>query len=165
MPAGTAASFVTHARMAAHGQQTLFPQPCPPQASPKTSWQTARVSAKNCAMPCWQARRSTNTVQNMGAARVDEKLIFSEKAASRSFYLWGRLLMAAGRVSPLLRRALLAVYIVFLITLILTVIPISIVLKNCCIRCSNAALPKPNTIMPSHRANDFRSGCLKTQAA
>ena len=68
--------------------------------------------------------------QNMGAARVDEKLIFSEKAASRSFYLWGKLLMAAGRVSPLLRRALLAVYIVFLITLILTVIPISIVLKK-----------------------------------
>ena len=68
--------------------------------------------------------------QNMGAARVDEKLIFSEKAASRSFYLWGGLLMAAGRVSPLLRRALLAVYIVFLITLILTVIPISIVLKK-----------------------------------
>lgn len=54
---------------------------------------------------------------------MNEKLIFSEKAASRSFYLWGRLLMAAGRVSPLLRRALLAVYIVFLITLILTVIP------------------------------------------
>ena len=65
-----------------------------------------------------------------GAPRVDEKLIFSEKAASRSFYLWGKLLMAAGRVSPLLRRALLAVYIVFLITLILTVIPISIVLKK-----------------------------------
>ena len=38
--------------------------------------------------------------------------------------------MAAGRVSPLLRRVLLAVYIVFLITLILTVIPISIVLKK-----------------------------------
>ena len=68
--------------------------------------------------------------QHMGAARVDEKLIFSEKAASRSFYLWGRLLMAAGRVSPVLRRVLLAVYIAFLVTLILTVIPVSIVLKK-----------------------------------
>jgi len=68
--------------------------------------------------------------QNMGAVKVNEKLIFSEKAASRSFYLWGRLLMAAERVSPVLRRVLLAVYIAFLVTLILTVIPVSIVLKK-----------------------------------
>ncbi|ASP16670.1 dialkylresorcinol condensing enzyme [Neisseria sp. 23W00296] len=68
--------------------------------------------------------------QNMGAAKVDEKLIFSEKAAGRSFFLWGKLLMAAGRVSPLLRRALLAFYILFLITLILTVIPVSVLLKK-----------------------------------
>ncbi|WP_373776274.1 dialkylrecorsinol condensing enzyme [Neisseria dentiae] len=68
--------------------------------------------------------------QNMGAAKVNEKLIFSEKAAGRSFYLWGKLLMAAGRVSPLLRRALLVFYIVFLITLILTVVPVSAVVKQ-----------------------------------
>lgn len=68
--------------------------------------------------------------QNMGAVKVNEKLIFSEKAAGRSFYLWGKLLMAAGRVSPLLRRALLVFYIAFLITLILTVVPVSAVVKQ-----------------------------------
>lgn len=66
----------------------------------------------------------------MGAAKVDEKLILSEKAGARSFYLWGKLLIKAGRVSPLLRRVLLAVYIVFLITLILTVVPITALVKT-----------------------------------
>ena len=51
----------------------------------------------------------------MGAVTVNEKLIFSERAAGRSFFVWGKLLMAAGRISPLLRRALLCFYIVFFI--------------------------------------------------
>ena len=69
---------------------------------------------------------------------MNEKLIFSEKAAGRSFFLWGRLLMAAGRVSPLLRRALLCFYILFLLAMILVLVPVSVLVKNCCIRCSKA---------------------------
>jgi len=68
--------------------------------------------------------------QNMGAAKVNEKLIFSEKAAGRSFFLWGRLLMAAGRVSPLLRRTLLCFYILFLLAMILVLVPVSILVKK-----------------------------------
>ena len=68
--------------------------------------------------------------QNMGAATVNEKLIFSERTAGRSFFIWGRLLMAAGRISPLLRRALLCFYIVFLLAMILVVLPISVILKK-----------------------------------
>ncbi|MCP2041217.1 hypothetical protein L1281_001811 [Neisseria sp. HSC-16F19] len=66
----------------------------------------------------------------MGAVKVNERLIFSEKAAKRSFWLWGRLLMACGRISPVLRRGVLALYIAFLITLILTVVPVSAVVKK-----------------------------------
>ena len=68
--------------------------------------------------------------QNMGAAKVNEKLIFSERTAGRSFFVWGKLLMAAGRISPLLRRALLCFYIVFLLAMILVVLPISVILKK-----------------------------------
>ena len=68
--------------------------------------------------------------QNMGAATVNEKLIFSERTAGRSFFIWGRLLMAAGRISPLLRRALLCFYIVFLLAMILVVLPVSVILKK-----------------------------------
>ena len=68
--------------------------------------------------------------QNMGAAKVNEKLIFSERTAGRSFFVWGKLLMAASRISPLLRRALLCFYIVFLLAMILVVLPISVILKK-----------------------------------
>ena len=68
--------------------------------------------------------------QNMGAVTVNEKLIFSERAAGRSFFVWGKLLMAAGRISPLLRRALLCFYIVFLLAMILVVLPVSVILKK-----------------------------------
>ena len=68
--------------------------------------------------------------QNMNAAKVNEKLIFSEKAASRSFFLWGRLLMDAGRISPLLRRALLCFYILFLLLMIMVMVPVSVLVKK-----------------------------------
>lgn len=66
----------------------------------------------------------------MGAVTVNEKLIFSERAAGRSFFVWGKLLMAAGRISPLLRRALLCFYIVFLLAMILVVLPVSVIKKT-----------------------------------
>lgn len=68
-------------------------------------------------------------LQNMGAVRINERLIGSERVAHRSFLIWGRLVMAAGRVSPLLRRLVLCVYIVFLVGIILTVVPLGALLK------------------------------------
>ena len=127
---GTAASFVTTPAWLLTGNKRYFRSLPAAGISENELADGARFGEKLRDALLAGAPLDETLFQNMGAARVDEKLIFSEKAASRSFYLWGRLLMAAGRVSPLLRRALLAVYIVFLITLILTVIPISIVLKK-----------------------------------
>lgn len=84
--------------------------------------------ARDCLLA--QAQITAPMFTGMGAVRVNERLIFSEKAAKRSFWLWGRLLMACGRVSPLLRRSVLALYIAFLIILILTVVPVSAVVKK-----------------------------------
>ncbi|WP_225747463.1 dialkylrecorsinol condensing enzyme [Eikenella sp. Marseille-P7795] len=69
-------------------------------------------------------------LQHMGAVKINEKLMASERVGHRSFLLWGRLVMAAGRVSPLLRRLVLCVYIVFLLGMILTVVPIGALLKT-----------------------------------
>lgn len=69
-------------------------------------------------------------LKNMGAVHVNERLILSEKFAYRSFYLWGKLLMAVGKKSPALRRAILCFYIVFLVAIILTVVPITAVIKQ-----------------------------------
>ncbi|NBI42674.1 dialkylresorcinol condensing enzyme [[Haemophilus] felis] len=66
---------------------------------------------------------------NMQAVKIDEKLMMSEKVGHRSFYLWGKLLMKCGQISPLLRQAVLYLYVVFLVAMILTVVPISAVIK------------------------------------
>lgn len=69
-------------------------------------------------------------LQHMGAVKINEKLMASERVGHRSFLVWGKLVMAAGRVSPPLRRLVLCVYIVFLLGMILTVVPIGALLKT-----------------------------------
>ena len=127
---GTAASFVTTPAWLLTGDKRYFQNLPAAGIAEAELADGARFGAKLRDALLSDTPLDETLFQHMGAARVDEKLIFSEKAANRSFYLWGKLLMAAGRVSPVLRRVLMAVYIVFLITLILTVIPISIMLKK-----------------------------------
>lgn len=66
----------------------------------------------------------------LGAVRVDEKLIASEKVGNRSFQLWSRLLAAIGPPQSRRRGAGLVLYIVFLLCLIVTVVPLSALLKK-----------------------------------
>ncbi len=66
----------------------------------------------------------------LGAVRIDEKLIASEKVGNRSFQLWSRLLAALGPQLSRRRGAGLVVYIVFLLCLIVTVVPLSALLKK-----------------------------------
>jgi hypothetical protein len=69
-------------------------------------------------------------LNGLAAVRINERMIASETIASRSFRLWGGLLRALGDQRSPVRRLLLGVYVAFLITMILTVIPISAVLKR-----------------------------------
>jgi hypothetical protein len=66
----------------------------------------------------------------LGAVTINERLIASEVIAKRSFRLWGRLLMAIGAPGSGLRRVALCFYIGFLLAMILTVVPVSAVLKS-----------------------------------
>jgi hypothetical protein len=66
----------------------------------------------------------------LGAVRIDEKLIASEKVGNRSFQLWSRLLAALGPQQSRWRAAGLVVYILFLLCLIVTVVPLSALLKK-----------------------------------
>lgn len=63
----------------------------------------------------------------MGAVKVNPRYIMSEKMAQRSFLIWGRLLRAVGGPGHPVRRAVLVVYAVFLITMILTLVPAGII--------------------------------------
>lgn len=72
----------------------------------------------------------TPMLQGLGAVHVNERMIASERIAHRSFRIWGGLLRALGRPHTPLRRVVLAIYVVFLCTLIMTVVPISAVIKR-----------------------------------
>lgn len=69
-------------------------------------------------------------LQGLGAVRVQEGLIASERIAHRSFRVWGKALRRLGGQDSVLRKFLLVFYIAFLILMILTVVPLSAALKR-----------------------------------
>ncbi|WP_321490463.1 dialkylrecorsinol condensing enzyme [uncultured Hyphomonas sp.] len=64
-----------------------------------------------------------------GAITINERLIDSEKFGKRSFILWGALLRFLGRPGSFFRRSVLLFYILFLITIIVTLVPLFALLK------------------------------------
>jgi hypothetical protein len=69
-------------------------------------------------------------LKGLSAVSINESLIASETITRRSFRIWGGLLRAIGNQRSITRRIVLGLYVLFLITLILTVVPISAVLKR-----------------------------------
>lgn len=68
-------------------------------------------------------------LQGLNAAPVNDKLILSEKIGNRSFYLWGKLFLACGKPDSPVRKLLAACYTLFLLLMIVTVVPVTAVLK------------------------------------
>lgn len=73
---------------------------------------------------------SAPLLSGLKAVDSDPHLLVSEKAATRSFYLWGKLLRAVGEPGQLRRYPFLVLYVIFLITLILTVVPLSLLIQS-----------------------------------
>ena len=67
---------------------------------------------------------------NLNAVRVNETLISSEKTARRAFRLWGKLLRSLGPSGSIKRKPVLLIYVVFLSTMIITVVPLGILIKK-----------------------------------
>ncbi len=65
----------------------------------------------------------------LGAVKADARLLISEKAGTRSFFLWGKLIMAAGGPGAWPRKPLLVLYVLFLLALIVSVVPVSLTLQ------------------------------------
>lgn len=72
----------------------------------------------------------TPMLKGLSAVSINEGLIASETIARRSFRIWGGLLRSLGNQRSITRRIVLGLYVLFLITLILTVVPISAILKR-----------------------------------
>ncbi|MEJ8821130.1 dialkylresorcinol condensing enzyme [Variovorax humicola] len=76
------------------------------------------------------AERGTEPLlAGLGAVVADPRLYVSEKAGTRSFFIWGKLIMAVGRPGSVQRKPLVLAYVVFLFALIVTVVPLSLGLQ------------------------------------
>lgn len=92
----------------------------------------------------------------LGAVEANPRLYVSEKAGTRSFFLWGKLIMAIGGPGSLARRPVVALYVLFLFALIVTVVPVSLTLQALFRPLFRGALTKMKTRFehPSGSATD-----------
>lgn len=74
-------------------------------------------------------RSNAPLLAGLKAVEADPRLLVSEKAGTRSFYLWGALLRAVGQPGQLRRRPFLILYVTFLVALILSIVPLSLLLQ------------------------------------
>ena len=72
---------------------------------------------------------NTSLLKGLGAVKVNPRYIAGEKMVHRSFYIWGRLFRSIGKPGHPLRRVMLIIYIMFLITMILTVVPLGVIIR------------------------------------
>lgn len=77
-------------------------------------------------------RDTAPLLSGLKAVDANPHLLFSEKAGTRSFYLWGKLLRAVGKPGQRRRRPFLILYVSFLIALIVTIVPISLLTQRLC---------------------------------
>jgi hypothetical protein len=75
-------------------------------------------------------RAKAPMLAGLGAASVDPRLIFSERAGSRAFRVWSRIIRLAGRSGSVGRLPLLALFCVYLVAMILVVVPPSLLLQR-----------------------------------
>ena len=81
-------------------------------------------------LPDRPPQSSAPMLAGLGAVTINDKLIGSEAVAKRSFKLWGALLRGIGKPSNPIRVAVIGLYFLFLLTLILTVVPLLAVIKK-----------------------------------
>ncbi|EWH10598.1 hypothetical protein DS2_07193 [Catenovulum agarivorans DS-2] len=69
-------------------------------------------------------------LKGLSAVKINEKLIASERVGNHSFSIWSRLLRKLGPQHSKRRVVGLTIYVIFLLTLILTVVPITALIKK-----------------------------------
>lgn len=124
-------SFITTPRWMLTGRQEPFwglPRAGVPEFDIAAGARFGRALARALADGTLDGRRPVLT--GLSAARVDPALLASEKIGRRSFRLWGKLVRSAGGPGAPMRRPVLAAYVVFLIAMIVTVVPVSLVLRT-----------------------------------
>jgi len=75
-------------------------------------------------------RNGAPMLAGLGAARVDPRLIFSERAGTRAFGAWSRIIRLGGRPGAWTRLPLVVLFCLYLVAMILAVVPASLLLQR-----------------------------------
>jgi len=103
-----------------------------PRAGVKPEQITAsrRFGERMAAVLARRGALDATLLQGLGAVKVNTRLITTEKAARRSFLAWGALLRLLGPQGSWQRKPVVLIYILFLVALLITVLPLSMLLKT-----------------------------------
>lgn len=125
------ATFITTPRWFLTGKQAGF-LGCPPAGIAADEILRARRFglAIQTALVADAEKKNAPLLTGLQAVEANPKLYFSEKAGTRSFYLWGKLLCAAGEPGQWRRKPIIFFYVIFLVLLIVTVVPVSLALQT-----------------------------------
>ncbi|CAL92910.1 hypothetical protein [Azoarcus olearius] len=87
-------------------------------------------SALAAALAADRERSGEPMLAGLRAAVVNPRLVISERAGQRAFKVWSALVRACGRPGQRRRRPALALFALYLVTLIITVVPASLALQT-----------------------------------
>ncbi len=129
--AGVLASFITTPRWLLTGKREgLFGLPPAGIADSDIANAGRFGRALLGALRAGRERGGPPLLAGLGAAPVDARLMFSERAGRRAFAVWARLIRLAGPAGAWTRLPLLALFCVYLVAMILVVVPPSLVARR-----------------------------------
>jgi hypothetical protein len=128
---GTLASFITTPRWLLTGKRDAF------WGLPAAGVADADIAATDrfgnalvAALRAGRERAPGALLAGLGAAKVDPNLVFSERAGSRAFRAWSRIIRLGGGPRGMGRLPLLALFCVYLVVMIIVVVPPSLLLQR-----------------------------------
>jgi hypothetical protein len=128
---GTLATFVTTPRWLLTGRRDAFwGLPAAGVAEEEIANADRFGLALLNALRADRERKDAPMLAGLGAARVDPRLIFSERAAQRAFAVWSRLIRVGGPPGSARRVPLLVLFCLYLVAMIIVVVPLSLLLQE-----------------------------------
>ena len=133
----------------------LIPRAGIPVAEIKRAARFGRAIAAK--LPSRDAADVSPMLQGLSAVKINPALIASETVVRRSLRLWGALLRGLGSPDSFARRVVLLLYVVFLVLMLVTVLPISALAKRLLAPATRARVARQRSYFaaPSGESDEF----------
>lgn len=127
---GNLATFITTPRWMWTGKKDEFMGLPKAGVSPKEMKESSRFGHALChALSLDLEKRKEPLLKGLEAVKVDNRLIGSEKIATKSFTIWGGLIRKVGKSGDKRRVPVLFLYFLFLLAMIIIVVPLNTLIK------------------------------------